>query len=277
MSESEEFIDPLDAHTKRDPLPGAGIRVIVLALQGRDKAEAVADGLKVLVESRGRMTETRIVEVADGWNRAIETGLEGAALPLVLITFAEDSWTAEHLDPLLKTIDACDHVVGREQLGATAAVFRWLGSLRWRILFNIPVRDTISPIQLHRREKLERIPFQSRSSFLCVELLAKATFFGHLISEQRVPVLRASGLRSWSWQDFKTVFHHPGFARESSPPEDAQCQDEGEHRPDEQDQERRVDVEPPGTLEDHLSQRGDELRERERLNDRLGDRREALG
>ncbi len=51
-----------------------------------------------------------IVPVAGrGWNRALEEGLRGTNVPLVLVTTAIEPWTAAHLDPLLKSIDACDH------------------------------------------------------------------------------------------------------------------------------------------------------------------------
>ena len=38
-------------------------------------------------------------------------------------------------------------------------------------------------------EKLAAIPLQSGSSFLDLEILAKATFLGHLLSEVEIPPL----------------------------------------------------------------------------------------
>ena len=60
-------------------------------------------------------------------------------------------------------------------------------SLPWGSVFAVPVLDVHSPCRLHRREKLAAIPLQSASSFLDVEILAKATFLGHLIDEVDVP------------------------------------------------------------------------------------------
>ncbi len=70
-----------------------------------------------------------------------------------------------------------------------AAWDRWLASLPRRLVFAVPLRDVHSPCRLHRLEKLARIPFQSASSFLDMEILAKATFLGHLIDEVDVPPL----------------------------------------------------------------------------------------
>jgi hypothetical protein len=43
--------------------------------------------------------------------------------------------------------------------------------------------DPYCAFKLFRREVIERIEFQSNSRFILVELLAKATFLGHLMDE----------------------------------------------------------------------------------------------
>ena len=59
-----------------------------------------------------------------------------------------------------------------------------------RLIFAVPLRDVHSPCRLHRLDKLAAIPLQSASSFLDTEILAKATFLGHLIDEVAIPPLR---------------------------------------------------------------------------------------
>src|SRR4051812_25632058 len=117
MSTSDDQpIDPFEAHFHRDPLPGAGIRVIVVCRDDDARADEVARSLEDLVVARGRRVETVVMPVAGlGFNRALELGLEGASMPLVLITSAVETWTAGHLDPLLTAIDHCDHVIGRRK------------------------------------------------------------------------------------------------------------------------------------------------------------------
>ena len=95
--------------------------------------------------------------------------------------------------------------------GGRAGVLRWLGSLPRRLIFAVPVLDVHSPCQLHRVEKLAAIPLQSGSSFLDLEILAKATFLGHLLSEVEIPPL--GGWTTWRgwWTDLVTVLRRPEF------------------------------------------------------------------
>lgn len=277
MSTSDEPIDPFEAHFHRDPLPQAGIRVVVLCQDDHDRSAAVAGALESLISARGRGVESVIVPVAGrGTGRALEQALEGAGLPLVLVTTTEEPWTAGHLDPLLESIDRCDHVLGRRQVSLSQRLARWLGRLPWKLLFAVPVADIHSPCRLHRLEKLAMIPLQSITGFLDVEILAKATFFGHLIDEVKVPPLAGPALPS-PWYDFVTLFRRPVLKRPSSPPEEPQRQVEAGDRPDREDRQGRGHVDPARPLEDHPAQGIDELSERQGLNQGLDRGREPLG
>ena len=58
--------------------------------------------------------EKRVVAVDElGVAEALTRGLDSACLPLVLVTTAVEPLSADHLDPLLKAINASDHVIGR--------------------------------------------------------------------------------------------------------------------------------------------------------------------
>jgi glycosyltransferase involved in cell wall biosynthesis len=65
----------------------------------------------------------------------------------------------------------------------------WLGWRRhlaqWlaRLVFGVQNRDMTCPVRLLRRDILARIPLQSRGAFVHAEILAKANFLGHLVSE----------------------------------------------------------------------------------------------
>jgi hypothetical protein len=245
--------DPYEAHFHREPLPRAAVRVVVLDRGGDSQAEAVGAGLIALLGGRNRKADLHVVSVRDcgGIGPAIERGADDTDSPLVLVTTAREPWTDAHLKPLLDAIDKCDHVVGRRP---GSRLGRWLATLRWRIVFGVPVLDVFSPCGLHRREALAAIPLQSASSFAEVELLAKATFLGQLIDEVAVPALEAPSVLI-DPADSRRLFRHPCFRREpdSTPAEEAQGEEERHDGPGGQDDQRGGDLGDPGPLQDDPS------------------------
>src|SRR5690242_3748672 len=114
MTTSEELDDPFLRHFRRDPLPDAGIRIILLTEQPEGRAGPILAPLVDHLAAIGRAVETRIVAIEGRpLGAALARGLEGARLPLVLVTTAEEPWTEGHIRPLLEAIDHCDHVIGR--------------------------------------------------------------------------------------------------------------------------------------------------------------------
>jgi hypothetical protein len=235
--------DPYAAHFHREPLPGAAVRVILITSQNGDSAEAVLAPLTSAIAGAGRVVETRTVQFDQKTSclrDVYETALQEPTSPLVLVTTATEPWSAAHLEPLLNTIDICDHVVGRRRVGYWRRFLRTIGSLPRRLLFAVPVIDVHSPCQLHRAEKLAAIALQSSSSFLDVEMLAKATFLGHLLGEVEVPPLRGRKFRTGWWSDLIRVLKRPEFRSKvdwrSGPLEDAKCDSESNHSPGGEDQ-----------------------------------------
>jgi hypothetical protein len=245
--------DPFEAHSHREPRSRAAVRVVVLDRGGAApaQAEAVGAGLIALLKGHHRKADLRIVSVRDcgGIGPAIEQAAADCDSPLVLVTTASEPWTEAHLRPLLEAIDKCDHVLGRRPGHRWR---QWLATLRWRIVFAVPVRDVHSPCRLHRREALAAIPLQSASSFAEVELLAKATFLGQLIDEVSVPPLAAPPPRI-DPADVQRVFRHPCFRRDSAPPKQAQGEEKRDDRPDRQDDQRGRDLGEAGAFQDHTS------------------------
>lgn len=106
----------------------------------------------------------------------------------------------------------------------------WLGwkrhaaALLARILFGVRYRDVACPFRLLRREIFSRIPLQSDSCFVHVEILAKANFLGLMMGEEvplephHYPSL-SSEMNGEEWQQFKkdasTVIWHPDFGKRS--------------------------------------------------------------
>lgn len=248
MSTNDEYVDPFEAHFQRDPMTGASVQVIVPARGEYDRAESIANGLVELLRARGRLADGLVVSIAGrGQNQVLRECLGRTEHPLVLVTSAEEPWTPDHLDPLLKAIDACDHVVGRRRRSVGGRLLRWFARIPWKSLFAVPVFDPHSPCRLHRREKLATIPLQSSTDFLDVEILAKATFFGQLIDEVPVPPLASPELWAF-WHDFLEVLREPVMVHPSGPAEDPKGDEEGDDRPGGEDGEGRGDVEPTRPL-----------------------------
>src|SRR5262249_37342309 len=78
--------DPYEAHFHRDPLPGAGVRVIVLDPGQPEKAWQVAEGLVRLLVESGREAEARVVGIGlaagpEAVTPALSRGERGSDFP----------------------------------------------------------------------------------------------------------------------------------------------------------------------------------------------------
>lgn len=257
--------DPFEAHFHRDPMRRSGVRVVLLDEDGTAPNDSPPSELAALLRKLGRSCDVVVERTRDegGYGRALECAIRNAPHALVLVTTARQGWTEAHLTPLLDAIDRADHVLGRRPRTGRERAARAAWGLLWRLLFALPVKDVQSPCRLHRLDKLAAIPIQSEGPFAEIEVLAKATFLGHLIDEVAVPPLEPAGPRPRGrLRDFLTVFRKPTFVRDSIPTEQAQGQDEGDDGPGPQDQQGGRDISEPRPLEDHPAQRGDALRER---------------
>jgi hypothetical protein len=219
-----------------------------------------------------------------GWNRALEHGLLGGDEPILIVTTAVAPWSVAHLDPLLKAIDSRDHAIGRRPASFMGKVGRWFATLPYRFLFAVPATDIYSPLRMHRREALAKIPLQSASRLVDVEVLAKATFFVQTIEEVDVPALPSIPVGPVA-ADLSSLFSHPILRREdieperSGPAEPSQGQGEGPDGPGREDAERdqNISLEQAGTLEHHPAQSIEELGQRQGLDKRLDRVGEPLG
>ncbi len=110
----------------------------------------------------------------------------------------------------------------------------WLGWKRHaaamlaRVLFGVRYHDIACPFRLLRRDILTRIPLQSNSAFVHVEILAKANYLGLMMGEEvplepgHYPPLTAnkSGEESRRvWADARRVIRHPDFGSKHIEPE----------------------------------------------------------
>ena len=127
MTKSEEIDDPFSAHLKRDPLPGAGIRIILLTRLPHDRAVPSSPRWKKGSPSWNGRSSNESLTVDGVWpRRRASPRPRGCHMPLVLVTTAIEPWTTNHLDPLLKAIDQSDHVIGRRPRPARSGGTTWL-------------------------------------------------------------------------------------------------------------------------------------------------------
>lgn len=212
----DDDIHPLDRHMFREPMSKALVRVVVHGhTESSEMAENIASGLLQLLENRAGSK----VIVSGDRREALRQGLEGADEPLILFTNSAQEWSKGHLVPLLDAIDKSDHALGRRR--NIGKGFRgWIRRIPWRAIFALPVYDIHSCCRIHRVEALRKIPLQSSSAFLDVEILAKATFLGHLIAEEHVPELTSTETLPARWSEIMKVLRHPTFVFDQpTPPE----------------------------------------------------------
>src|SRR5271165_1120721 len=96
--------DPYAAHMRRNPLPGAGIRIIFLTELSADSVERIIAPIVAWLQAAGRPVAVRTV-ILDGrtarLNDAVRGALDDLSHPLVLITTAVQPWSpANTLDRL---------------------------------------------------------------------------------------------------------------------------------------------------------------------------------
>src|SRR5262249_18281 len=140
MTTSELNDDPFAAHAHREPLPDAGIRVVLLTELSDEDAEGLLAPLLAQIDALGRPVERRIARLNGcGLGTAVDRSLADAHWPLVLVTTATEPWSKEHLDPLLEAIDHADHVVGRRPADRWQRGKQWLASLPRRLVFALPL------------------------------------------------------------------------------------------------------------------------------------------
>src|SRR4051794_28665740 len=110
--ESLDEHDPFFAHFHREPLPGAGVRIILITEQPEESARLIVASVASALESAGRPVESRIITFDRDKMRlgqALEVAVADRVPPLVLVTTAIEPWSPAHLNPLLAAIDECDH------------------------------------------------------------------------------------------------------------------------------------------------------------------------
>src|SRR4051812_40099762 len=125
--ESPDEHDPFFAHFHREPLPGAGVRIILITEQPEESARSIIAPIVESLSAAGRPVESCIIRFERGKTRlgqALENGVADGGPPLVLITTALEPWAPAPLQPPLAAIGPCAPLPGRGAPGAAGRGLR---------------------------------------------------------------------------------------------------------------------------------------------------------
>lgn len=266
LAPETELLHPLDAHAVRTSVNQAAVAVVVVAEGPPEARFKLAGELRARVAASGREAAVYSAAVEHGsLGSALQEVARQATQPILLVSRTLEPWQDQHFLSLFSALEKADHVVGRRPATRGGRIRRWLANLPWRWLMAVPVADPHSPCQAHRREKLAEFPLQSRGDFVDIELLAKATFLGHIIDEAEVPPIARPAVRH-RLRDIREVMKRPVFVRPPQPPsaplEDAQGEQKSEDGPGREDRQRPAHVDQAGSLEHDAPEGRDELGER---------------
>lgn len=200
--------------------------------------------VELLVQEQPAVRYLRHEEMR-GPGAALATGIAAAVHPLLAYAPCDKQFQPAELQRYLELIDQVDLVTGYRVTGpapgwliAAGWLRRWLARIllgdfppgracwlgwtgwrrRWlaRWVFGLRVQDPECPFRLFRREVFRRIPIQSRSTFVHLEILAKANHLGCMMAETPVSWLpqktaQPEPVGTTIRSEASTLFHRPNF------------------------------------------------------------------
>jgi glycosyltransferase involved in cell wall biosynthesis len=212
-------------HNGQDVLPGflSELRATVDKLKRSIEVLLIDDGStdgtpKILEQQAAAWPKLRFCrrQASEGYGQALRLGLAEASAPLVFTLPVAAGFNPHVVSGFLTLIDEVDVVVGR-RIGVCS--WAWLGSVGWW-LFGLSLRDPSCPVCLFRRKVLEKLPIQSKSSFVHLEILAKLNFLGVVMTEQEIegPLRWRPDGDSSTTADFFTLWRKPQFREPATAP-----------------------------------------------------------
>ena len=158
--------------------------VIVVDDGSRDETGAIADRLAA-ADCRVKVVhhpENR------GYGAAVRSGFAAARHPFVALVDGDNQFDIGELPRLLEAIDGCDLVSGYRVTRRDPPVRRLNGFMYNRLareMFDIPLRDVNCGFKVYRRELVQRLLPQLRSTgaLINVEMLARARQGGATVKQ----------------------------------------------------------------------------------------------
>lgn len=162
----------------------AQYEVIVVDDGSRDRTGAIADRLAAA------NPRVRVIHhpVNRGYGAALRSGFQAATHSFVILADGDNQFDLGELPVLVKALAGFDVVSGyritrRDPL--IRRLYAFLYNRLARLLFDIPVRDVNCGFKIYRRDLLERLLPQLRSTgaLINVEMLARARKLGATVTE----------------------------------------------------------------------------------------------
>lgn len=161
--------------------------VIVVDDGSTDRTGALADRLAAA------NPQVRVIHhpLTRGYGAALRSGFAAATLPLIGFVDGDNQFDLGELAVLLRAIDGADVVSGyriTRRDPASRRSYSFFHDRLLRLLFDIPVRDVNCAFKVYRREILERLLPELRSSgaLINVEMLVRARRHGATVTEAGV-------------------------------------------------------------------------------------------
>ena len=160
--------------------------VIVVNDGSRDGTRAIADRL---VASDGHV---QVVHhpTNRGYGAALRSGLAAARYPLIVLVDGDNQFDLTELPLLVRALASNDgDIVSGYRINRHDPAFRRLYAFMYnhvaRLLFRIPIRDVNCGFKIYRRELVERLVPELRSTgaLINVEMLARARKLGAKVGE----------------------------------------------------------------------------------------------
>ena len=158
--------------------------VIVVDDGSRDRTGSIADRL---------VSANPLVRVVHhsfnrGYGAALRSGLQAATHSLVILADGDNQFDLGELPILVRALEGFDVVSGYRITRRDPAIRRlyaFLYNRLARLLFDIPVRDVNCGFKIYRRDLLERLLPQLRSTgaLINVEMLARARKLGARVTD----------------------------------------------------------------------------------------------
>jgi hypothetical protein len=232
----------------RTHLPDASVSVLLAVFNQQNSVEPAICAWRDFLEALGRDYEILLVDDCStdqslaraetlvgttprlrvfhhtsriGYGGAMRTALAHARFPLFAFTTCDARYHAQELAKFIPWMNRVDLATGYRVTSEGTYPRTWAERGYWllnRVFFAVRLRDLPCLFGLASRDIFARIPIQANSDFAIAEVIAKANFLGHVMTE--LPIRFQSPAEPWTdpqtgWDVFaemRQVFARPRFA-----------------------------------------------------------------
>jgi len=180
--------------------------VIVVDDGGRDRTGEIADRLATA------NPRVRVIHHPEnrGYGAALRSGFAAAQHPLVVLVDGDNQFDLGEVAMLLRALDRGDIVSGYRITSNDPAIRRmsaFIYNRLARLLFHLPIRDVNCGFKIYRRDLMQRLLPQLRSTgpLINLEMLARARKLGADVTEVGVHHFRREAGRRGAGHPIRTM------------------------------------------------------------------------